>query len=327
MLAERRPAEASTVTAPPPAVTAPAASPALRLGPLPLRALNHVSLCVRDVAKSAAFYQDVLGFTEVRRPSCFDFDGSWCVGKKEGGRGHSFSAAAAARRALALFSLTPPPPHSPPPNDRLFGYGLGLHLIHGEPQERPATINPRGDHLSFQVREREEAERRRKKGERMNKGRAAGRRAALFFRLPLPATPPGGRPRPRPTLHLPRQGGTDACPASWPATLGPGTPERPAEAPGTCVGGREGDGASDSAAPPSARRRSPRAPNHPLITPPSLSLSPPPSPLFLSRPSRPTTWPTSRPASPPPPSPPPGKPSRKPASSSPSSFSTTRTAT
>lgn len=110
MLAERRPAEASTVTAPPPAVTAPAASPALRLGPLPLRALNHVSLCVRDVAKSAAFYQDVLGFTEVRRPSCFDFDGSW-----------------------------------------LFGYGLGLHLIHGEPQERPATINPRGDHLSFQA--------------------------------------------------------------------------------------------------------------------------------------------------------------------------------
>jgi hypothetical protein len=51
--------------------------PPRRPGPLPLRALNHVSLCVRDVAKSASFYADVLGFVEVRRPACFDFDGSW----------------------------------------------------------------------------------------------------------------------------------------------------------------------------------------------------------------------------------------------------------
>lgn len=34
---------------------------------------------------------------------------------------------------------------------RLFGYGLGIHLIQGEPVSRPEKINPRGDHLSFQV--------------------------------------------------------------------------------------------------------------------------------------------------------------------------------
>ena len=54
-----------------------ASAPAARSSPLPLRGLNHVSLCVRDVAASAAFYQDILGFQEVRRPSCFEFDGSW----------------------------------------------------------------------------------------------------------------------------------------------------------------------------------------------------------------------------------------------------------
>lgn len=59
------------------AAAAGAAPPRPPAGPLPLRALNHVSLCVRDVAKSAAFYAQVLGFVEVRRPACFDFDGSW----------------------------------------------------------------------------------------------------------------------------------------------------------------------------------------------------------------------------------------------------------
>lgn len=52
-------------------------------------------------------------------------------------------------RTLTLFS-SPSPTHT---HARLFGYGLGLHLIHGEPVARPTVIDPRGDHLSFQVRE------------------------------------------------------------------------------------------------------------------------------------------------------------------------------
>ena len=45
--------------------------------PLPLKGLQHVSLCVEDVCASARFYSDVLGFTEIKRPSSFDFDGCW----------------------------------------------------------------------------------------------------------------------------------------------------------------------------------------------------------------------------------------------------------
>jgi len=74
MLADRQPTQAMAEV---PSAHAAAAPRPHASGPHPLRALNHVSLCVRDVPKSAAFYQDVLGFTEVRRPSCFDFDGSW----------------------------------------------------------------------------------------------------------------------------------------------------------------------------------------------------------------------------------------------------------
>ena len=44
----------------------------------PLAGLQHVSLCVRDPDASVAFYRDVLGFAEVKRPSLEEsFDGSW----------------------------------------------------------------------------------------------------------------------------------------------------------------------------------------------------------------------------------------------------------
>jgi catechol 2,3-dioxygenase-like lactoylglutathione lyase family enzyme len=32
----------------------------------------------------------------------------------------------------------------------LFNYGIGIHLIGGVPPARPAMIDPKGDHLSFQ---------------------------------------------------------------------------------------------------------------------------------------------------------------------------------
>lgn len=34
---------------------------------------------------------------------------------------------------------------------RLFHQGIGLHLIEGQPLEKPAEIDPRADHISFQV--------------------------------------------------------------------------------------------------------------------------------------------------------------------------------
>mmetsp|Transcript_27675 Transcript_27675/g.70485 ORF Transcript_27675/g.70485 Transcript_27675/m.70485 type:complete len:216 (-) Transcript_27675:1062-1709(-) len=77
---------------------------------LPLRALNHISRVCSDVKVSCAFYRDVLGFYEVKRPSSFDFEGAW-----------------------------------------LFNYGIGIHLIRGNPLPRSTTIVPKSDHLSFQA--------------------------------------------------------------------------------------------------------------------------------------------------------------------------------
>ncbi|KAL7255727.1 hypothetical protein ACSBR1_009783 [Camellia fascicularis] len=45
--------------------------------PLPLLSLNHVSLLVRSVWTSVRFYEDVLGFFLIKRPSSFNFHGAW----------------------------------------------------------------------------------------------------------------------------------------------------------------------------------------------------------------------------------------------------------
>ncbi|KAF9678229.1 hypothetical protein SADUNF_Sadunf07G0013200 [Salix dunnii] len=44
---------------------------------LPLLSLNHVSLMCRSVWASARFYEDVLGFVHIKRPSSFNFNGAW----------------------------------------------------------------------------------------------------------------------------------------------------------------------------------------------------------------------------------------------------------
>ncbi|KAK1296329.1 hypothetical protein QJS10_CPB15g00580 [Acorus calamus] len=43
---------------------------------LPLLSLNHVSFVCRSVRDSAKFYQDVLGFVLIKRPSSFNFEGA-----------------------------------------------------------------------------------------------------------------------------------------------------------------------------------------------------------------------------------------------------------
>lgn len=44
---------------------------------LPLLSLNHVSLLCRSVWESMRFYEEVLGFVPIKRPSSFKFTGAW----------------------------------------------------------------------------------------------------------------------------------------------------------------------------------------------------------------------------------------------------------
>ncbi|CAK8530145.1 unnamed protein product [Lathyrus sativus] len=45
--------------------------------PLPLVSMNHVSFVCRSVQESVKFYENVLGFVLVKRPSSFNFQGAW----------------------------------------------------------------------------------------------------------------------------------------------------------------------------------------------------------------------------------------------------------
>ncbi|XVF45904.1 hypothetical protein PTKIN_Ptkin02bG0245700 [Pterospermum kingtungense] len=44
---------------------------------LPLLSLNHVSFVCKSVSKSVKFYEEVLGFVLIQRPSSFKFEGAW----------------------------------------------------------------------------------------------------------------------------------------------------------------------------------------------------------------------------------------------------------
>ncbi|KAJ6807275.1 uncharacterized protein M6B38_377750 [Iris pallida] len=44
---------------------------------MPLISLNHVSFVVRSVSRSTKFYEEVLGFVSIKRPSSFKFHGAW----------------------------------------------------------------------------------------------------------------------------------------------------------------------------------------------------------------------------------------------------------
>lgn len=48
-----------------------------RPSPLPLLSLNHVSFVCKSVKASTKFYETILGFQVVKRPSSFDFEGVW----------------------------------------------------------------------------------------------------------------------------------------------------------------------------------------------------------------------------------------------------------
>ncbi|RZC44749.1 hypothetical protein C5167_037699 [Papaver somniferum] len=80
---------------------------------LPLLSLNHVSYLCKSVEESAKFYQEVLGFVLIKRPSSFKFEGAW------------------------LFN---------------YGIGIHLLQCNSisDVQQMPAKINPKDNHISFQ---------------------------------------------------------------------------------------------------------------------------------------------------------------------------------
>ncbi|KAL1320055.1 uncharacterized protein LOC107637516 isoform X1 [Arachis ipaensis] len=75
-----------------------------------LLALNHVSFICKSVSESVKFYENVLGFNLIKRPSSFNFEGAW------------------------LFN---------------YGIGIHLLESDKIPVERRA-INPKENHISFQ---------------------------------------------------------------------------------------------------------------------------------------------------------------------------------
>ncbi|KAI3861541.1 hypothetical protein MKW98_000493 [Papaver atlanticum] len=80
---------------------------------LPLLSLNHVSYLCKSVTESAKFYQEILGFVLIKRPSSFQFEGAW------------------------LFN---------------YGIGIHLLQCNSinDVQQMPVKINPKDNHISFQ---------------------------------------------------------------------------------------------------------------------------------------------------------------------------------
>ncbi|KAL7002072.1 Glyoxylase I 4 [Sarracenia purpurea var. burkii] len=82
----------------------------------PLLALNHVSFVCKSVARSVKFYEEVLGFVLIKRPSSFDFQGAW------------------------LFN---------------HGIGIHLLEADDIPVMKKGKINPKDNHISFQTSDME----------------------------------------------------------------------------------------------------------------------------------------------------------------------------
>ncbi|XP_009403272.2 glyoxylase I 4-like isoform X2 [Musa acuminata AAA Group] len=78
--------------------------------PLPVVSLNHVSFLCSSLHESVRFYEEVLGFQLIRRPSSFDFQGAWFYN---------------------------------------YGIGIHL-VQSPEAVSKPSEINPKANHISFQ---------------------------------------------------------------------------------------------------------------------------------------------------------------------------------
>jgi catechol 2,3-dioxygenase-like lactoylglutathione lyase family enzyme len=78
---------------------------------LPVARINHITRVVRDLAKSISFYQEILGFIQIKRPGKLEAEneGAWLVRD-----------------------------------------GMAIHLIQGNPVPRSPEIVLCADHISFQ---------------------------------------------------------------------------------------------------------------------------------------------------------------------------------
>ncbi|KAH7575884.1 hypothetical protein JRO89_XS02G0241800 [Xanthoceras sorbifolium] len=84
--------------------------------PMPLLSLNHVSFVCKSLIKSVRFYEDVLGFVLIKRPSSFNFEGAW------------------------LFN---------------YGIGIHLLQAEDQVLTKKGKINPKDNHISFQCSDME----------------------------------------------------------------------------------------------------------------------------------------------------------------------------
>ncbi|KAJ0009784.1 hypothetical protein Pint_32850 [Pistacia integerrima] len=82
---------------------------------MPQLSLNHVSFVCKSVRDSVRFYEDVLGFVLIKRPSSFNFEGAW------------------------LFN---------------HGIGVHLLEVDNVPGKK-GKINPKDNHISFQTSDME----------------------------------------------------------------------------------------------------------------------------------------------------------------------------
>jgi catechol 2,3-dioxygenase-like lactoylglutathione lyase family enzyme len=119
--------------------------------PLPLVRLNHVSFQCESVEASVDFYQRVLGFELVKRPASLDFRGAWWATISQ----NIPLACLASACYLFIEIFTQGEVNSLV--FRLHKYGMGIHLLQrgsdskAPAAARPPAINPKGNHISFQV--------------------------------------------------------------------------------------------------------------------------------------------------------------------------------
>lgn len=122
--------------------------------PLPLLSLNHVSILCRSVLDSMRFYEEILGFGLIKRPSSFKFNGAWLVPIYFASLPFSlwnfmsitlFEQIFNVLQFFVLFC-------------RLYNYGFGIHLLENPnydefdtPMSESRPINPKDNHISFQV--------------------------------------------------------------------------------------------------------------------------------------------------------------------------------
>jgi len=113
--------------------------------PLPIKALHHVARTTKNAQRSRAFYCDVLGFREIKRPN-FNFRGAW------------------------LFN---------------YGFQIHIIEHDGADRTGAGPIDTRADHLAFAVDDFADVERRLKEhGIEFHKQVNAGGIPQIFFRDP-----------------------------------------------------------------------------------------------------------------------------------------------